>query len=148
MTVSQAVVEDTDNTKLPGTVFTPRQVRWLKGVVVGLGVVLVLGFLLVIVGMARTAMHVGEGGAKVASAPAPAQVATTNVPAGSSSGPVYDLPIPAGAAVLGTALDGDRLAMTLKTKRGQEILVFDLKRGAIVSTVKLTPHNFSAINAQ
>ncbi len=137
MSVSQAAVEDPDNTKLPGTVFTPRQVRMLKAVVIGLGVVLVVGLLLVIVGMAMTAMHMGEG-RKPAAAVAPA-VAVKTAGGKASAAPVYDLRVPAGATALATALDGDRLALTLKTQTGTEIVVLDLKTGARTATVKLTP---------
>jgi hypothetical protein len=137
MAISQDASVDTDNMKLPGTVFTPRQVRMLKYVVVGLGIVLVIGFLLVIVGMAYTASQIGKGSA-TAAAPA-AQIAA--VPKAADSSSTYQVAIPQGAEVLGTSLSGDRLAITLKTENGPEIMVVDLRRGRILSQLILRPRN-------
>lgn len=45
--------------------------------------------------------------------------------------------LPAGAAVASMSLDGDRLALNIKTKAGGEIVIYDLARGAVLQRIKL-----------
>ena len=51
-----------DNTPLPGTVFTPRQVRVLKIAVIVMGLLMVGGFAFVLAAIVYQASQVGQGG--------------------------------------------------------------------------------------
>src|SRR4029078_9128281 len=101
-----AVAREPDNTPLPGTVFTPRQVRSLKIAVIVMGVLLVGGFAFVLAAIVYQASrlgqpHSGEGAAQ-------------------SSGvqPEASVVVPKDATVTALSLDGDRLAIELKGKDG------------------------------
>jgi hypothetical protein len=118
---------EADNTPLPGSVFTPKQVRLLKFVVIGLGVVLVGGFLAVVLGIAYEASHPSKV----------ARVQAAAVPVAADTGPSFDVAVPEGAQVVSTSLDGERLALTLKTQSGPEIVVIDLRRRKVVSRIML-----------
>ena len=120
-----AVTSEPDNTPLPGTVFTPRQVRALKIAVIVMGILLVGGFGLVMATIVYQASKLGD---KKVSAPA---AAPETAPAA--------LSLPPGATVSSMALDGDRLALHLSTAAGPEIVVVDLATGRIVSRIKLKP---------
>ena len=121
-----AVKNKSNNTPLPGTVFTPRQVRILKIAVIAMGVLLVGGFLFVIGVIAYQASNLGQGKDK------PVAASSTVL-----SGSQAELAIPAGATVSSMALDGDRLALHLNSSTGQEIAVVDLNTGKVVSRIKL-----------
>jgi hypothetical protein len=129
MTAPQGNVEDRDSTIVPGTVFTERQVRLLKIVVIALGVLLVGGFLFVIgtiayqaskLGSDPQAVSAGEGG--------PAAL--------SEAGDVLELAVPRGAKVVATSLDGDRLAIHFATRAGPEIVVVDVRRRTVLARVR------------
>ncbi|MGH6735950.1 MAG: DUF6476 family protein [Methyloceanibacter sp.] len=122
-----AVTREPDNTPLPGTVFTPRQVRVLKIAVIVMGVLLVGGFAFVLATIVYQASRVGQN---EGAAPAPAAQITSET----------ELAIPQGATVTALDLDGDRLALHLTTSAGPEIAVIDLKTGKIVSRIKLKPN--------
>jgi hypothetical protein len=124
-----AVASEPDNTPLPGTVFTPRQVRVLKIAVIVMGILLVGGFAFVLAAIVYQASH-------------PAQDATlTGAQAVPGEGALsIDLPVPAGAAVTAMSLDGNRLAVHLAAPSGPEIAVIDLATGEIVAHVRLKPH--------
>ena len=125
-----AVKSESDNTPLPGTVFTPRQVRILKIAVIAMGVLLVGGFLFVIGVIAYQASNLGQG---KSSAPDEPAAASSTVLSGSEA----ELTIPAGATVSSMALDGDRLALHLTSSAGQEIAVIDLTTGKVISRITL-----------
>ena len=108
-----AVVSEPDNTPLPGTVFTPRQVRVLKIAVIVMGILLVGGFAFVLAAIVYQASRGGQGG-DGAGAAGPA--------------PGTELAIPKDATVTSLSLDGDRLALHLNSAAGPEIAVIDLKR--------------------
>ena len=55
-----AVVSEPDNTPLPGTVFTPRQVRVLKIAVIVMGILLVGGFAFVLAAIVYQASKGGQ----------------------------------------------------------------------------------------
>ena len=57
-----AVASEPDNTPLPGTVFTPRQVRVLKIAVIVMGLLLVGGFAFVLAAIAYQASGGGQSG--------------------------------------------------------------------------------------
>lgn len=121
-----AVSEPETNSTLPGTVFTPRQVRILKVAVIVMGVLLVGGFAFVLAAIvyqaSRPAQDAGATGAQVV----PGQGAVT-----------IDLPVPAGAAVTAMSLDGSRLAVHLNGPAGPEIAIVDLATGKVVAHVRL-----------
>ena len=119
-----AVTSEPDNTPLPGTVFTPRQVRVLKIVVIVMGVLLVGGFAFV---MAAIVYQASKLGPKTAAAPAPAAL----------PGLSAELLIPQDANITSMALDGDRLALHLNSSTGSEIAVIDVTTGKVLSRIKL-----------
>jgi hypothetical protein len=118
-----AVASEPDNTPLPGTVFTPRQVRALKVAVVVMGILLVGGFALVLATIVYQASKGGEGAT-------PSTLLTEMK---------VDLAVPKDASVTSLALDGERLALHLSSAEGAEIVVVDLTSGKVISRVKLQP---------
>ena len=118
-----AVLNEPDNTPLPGTVFTPRQVRVLKVAVIVMGILLVGGFAFVLAAIVYQASRGGQGGAGGAA----------------GAGVETDLPIPKDATVTSLSLDGDRLALHLQSSAGPEIVVVDLKSGKVVARIGLKP---------
>lgn len=118
-----AVTSEADNTPLPGTVFTPRQVRVLKIAVIVMGVLLVGGFSFVMAAIVYQASNLGERKSSPLPEVAPA--------------PQGDLRLPQGASVTSMALDGDRLAIHLKTDAGSEITVIDVVSGKVLSRIPL-----------
>jgi len=119
-----AVTSEPDNTPLPGTVFTPRQVRVLKIVVVVMGILLVGGFAFVMAAIVYQASKLGD---KKVQAPAVSTVAT----------PEALLALPKDATVTSMALDGDRLALHLQTSTGPVIAVIDVTTGKVLSRIKI-----------
>jgi hypothetical protein len=119
-----AVASEPDNTPLPGTVFTPRQVRVLKIAVIVMGILLVGGFAFVLAAIVYQASKGGQSAVGVGPPPA---------------GIEAELPIPKDATVTALSLDGDRLALHLQTSAGPEIVVIDLKSGKTLARVKLKP---------
>lgn len=117
-----AVLNEPDNTPLPGTVFTPRQVRVLKIAVIVMGILLVGGFAFVLAAIVYQASGGGQGGAGAGVA-----------------GVETDLPIAKDATVTSLALDGDRLALHLNSPGGPEIAVVDLKTGKVIARLRLKP---------
>ena len=117
-----AVASEPDNTPLPGTVFTPRQVRLLKIAVIAMGLLLVGGFALVLGAIVYQASQLSKEG----QAPAPA---TGSVEA--------EFAIPSDATITSLALDGDHLALHLQSSEGPEITVIDLKTGKVLTRLKL-----------
>jgi hypothetical protein len=120
-----AVTSEPDNTPLPGTVFTPRQVRVLKVAVIVMGVLLVGGFAFVMAAIVYQASKLGPK----AEAPVPAVL----------PGLATELVIPQDAKVTSMALDGDRLALQLESSTGPEIAVIDVTTGKVLSRIKLRP---------
>jgi hypothetical protein len=119
-----AVLNEPDNTPLPGTVFTPRQVRVLKIVVIVMGILLVGGFAFVMAAIVYQASQVGQGAGAGGAAP---------------NGVETELAIAKDATVGALSLDGDRLAIHLNSGAGPEIAVVDLKTGKIVARIRLKP---------
>jgi hypothetical protein len=116
-----------DNTPLPGTVFSPRQVRVLKVAVIVMGLLLVGGFAFVLAAIVYQASRAGQGATTGAEA------------AGTLASPESALPIPKDATVGSLALDGDRLAVHLTSPEGGEIAVIDLRSGKLIARIKLKP---------
>ncbi len=115
---------------MPGTVFTPRQVRVLKWVVIGLGVLLVVCFGLVIFGLVYQASSIGQA--------TDAPVMQNGV-AASAAPPVMALDTESGQSVAGVTLDADRLAVHLKGTQSEEIAVIDVKSGRVLRRIKVSP---------
>jgi hypothetical protein len=91
--------------------------------VIILGVLLVVGFLV----MVGTIIY------RMAN-PKPPQMATGKV----TAGPVLDLPMPAGARVRAMTLNEGKLAIHLDTgKRGEEIVVIDVRKGRELSRIRI-----------
>jgi hypothetical protein len=126
-----AVASEPDNTPLPGTVFNPRQVRLLKIAVIVMGILLVAGFAFVLAAIVYQASRLGDGAAPVG--------ATVSQPMALPEGLAAELPIPQGAEVTTLSLDGDRLAVHLKSQAGAEIAVIDLRSGKVLARVRLKP---------
>jgi hypothetical protein len=117
-----AVTTEADNTPLPGTVFTPRQVRVLKIAVIVMGVLLVGGFSFVMAAIVYQASNLGEKKSPLS---------------GVAPAPQGELRLPQGASLTSMALDGDRLALHLKTDAGSEIAVIDIVSGKVLSRIPL-----------
>jgi hypothetical protein len=115
-----AVASEPDNTPLPGTVFTPRQVRVLKVAVIVMGLLLVGGFAFVLAAIVYQASRGGQDRG-----------------AGTPEAVAAELAIPKDATIGSLSLDGDRLALHLNSALGPEIVVIDLATGAVVARVKL-----------
>jgi hypothetical protein len=123
-----SVADETDKGPVPGTVFTPRQVRILKIAVIVMGVLLVGGFAFVLAAIVYQASHPAQDAARANSA----------VAAGRGDRSI-GLPISPGSGVKALALDGNRLAVQLDGPSGPEIAVIDLASGTIVARVTLKP---------
>jgi hypothetical protein len=119
-----AVLDESENRPLPGTVFTPRQVRVLKIAVIVMGLLLVGGFAFVLAAIVYQASRGGQD--RDASAP----------PLG---GMDVEFAIAKDASVTALSLDGDRLAVHLDSAAGPEIAVVDLRTGKIIARIKLKP---------
>ena len=120
------VLDEPDNSPLPGTVFTPRQVRALKIAVIVMGLLLVGGFAFVL----AVIVYQASRGAQDKASP---------LPPAAAGGVAAELAIPKGASVTALSLDGDRLALHLNSASGPEIAVIDLKTGTIIARIKLKP---------
>ncbi len=129
-----AVASEPDNTPLPGTVFTPRQVRVLKVAVIVMGLLLVGGFAFV---LAAIVYQASRGGQATPSTEAEAAAGAGTSGAGTPA--LSELPIPKDATVTSLALDGDRLALHLNSPAGGEIAVIDVRSGKIIARIKLKP---------
>jgi hypothetical protein len=122
-----AALGDTGNAPLPGSVFTPRQVRLLKIAVIVMGVLLVGGFAFVLAAIVYQASHPGQAGM------------ATSASLHAAPEPGIDLPVGRDATVAAMSLDGSRLALHLTTAAGPEIVVIDLGSGKVVARVRLKP---------
>jgi hypothetical protein len=123
-----SVASEPEMSTLPGTVFSPRQVRILKIAVIVMGVLLVGGFAFVVAVIVYQASHPAQDATLTGAQAVPGQ-----------GGLSIDLPVPAGAAVSAMSLDGNRLAVHLNGAVGPEIVVIDLASGKVVAHVRLKP---------
>jgi hypothetical protein len=123
-----SVASEPETSSLPGTVFTPRQVRILKIAVIVMGVLLVGGFAFVLAAIVYQASHPAQDATLTGAQAVPGQGALS-----------IDLPVPAGAAVTAMSLDGNRLAVHLNGPAGPEIAVIDLASGKVIAHVRLRP---------
>lgn len=97
--------------------------RWLKALVIGMAVLIVVGTAVIAVTLARRSAGDGAAADGAATSSAPARLA-----------------LPAGARVIETALDGDRLALRIALAGGGErIVIIDARTGRRVAAVDLVP---------
>jgi len=94
--------------------------RVLKAVVIGLGVLIVLALGALAVGIART---MSGPAARTAAAAGPASV-TALAP---------------GSHILSMQASGDRLALLVRTRAGDEVDIVDLNTGKLVAKIKSPP---------
>ncbi len=95
--------------------------RTLKALVIGMGILIVVGTAVIAVMIARRGGDVGpaSGGASMT----PARIA-----------------LPAGARVIETALDGDRIALRIAlTGGGERVMIIDARTGRRIGAVDLMP---------
>ena len=117
------VLNEPENTPLPGTVFTPRQLRVLKVAVIVMGILLVGGFAFV---LAAIVYQASKGGQESKPSPIMSGIAT-------------NLPVAKDATINSLSLDGNRLALHLNTGSGPEVVVVDLQTGNVLARIKLKP---------
>lgn len=98
-----------------------RQVRVLKIVVIGLGVLLLIGFGVVIARIAYLATQPGRGL--------------------SSSAPLHDINValPSGAVVRNTTISGDRMMVQFESPQQTGIVVINLTTGQVISRIGFGP---------
>lgn len=106
--------------KIPGTVFSPRQVKQLKFAVIAMGIALVGGFALVMGTIVYQASSLGKS--------TPAAVAKD-----------ASLALGSGETISHIALDGDRLAVHVTGPTGQEIRVIDMATGRVIARIGVKP---------
>ena len=98
----------------------------LKWAVIVMGILLVVGFAVVILTIVnRSVEHRNNGGA-----PAMNSIA-------GQGGIDTDLPVAPGAEITALDIDGGRLAVTIKSASGSEIAVIHIKSGKIIRRIKL-----------
>lgn len=105
--------------------FTDAQIRRLKFAVIGMGILLVLGFLTVI---GRIVYLVSRSSPTV-DRPVAATAVKQDV----------RLAMPQGAVVRHVSVSGNRLAVHYEWPAGAAVAVVDLATGNVVSTVELAP---------
>lgn len=123
-----------EDERIEGTVFTPRQVGMLKIAVVVMGIMLLAGLAAVIAGLIYQASKVGKKTPEApvaASAPEPVSLERA------ASGALEALSIPGDGEVVSMSLDGQRLALYVRSREDAEIVIVDLTTGKVVSRVKI-----------
>jgi hypothetical protein len=124
-----------EDVPIEGTVLTPRQVGKLKIAVVVMGVLLLAGLAAVIAGLIYQASKVGKKTPAEATAAAPPLDPVSSERAASSA--LQALSIPGDGEVVSMSLDGQRLALYVRSREEAEIVVVDLTTGKVVSRVKI-----------
>lgn len=124
-----AVMSEPDNSPLPGTVFTPRQVRALKIAVIVMGVLLVGGFAFVLAAIVYQASHLGKGAAGETTDPSLVRREVGGI----------ELALPRDATVTSMDLDGERLALHLNSSLGPEVVIVHVATGKILARIKIKP---------
>ena len=142
---SAAEIDDEDGV-IPGTIFNERQARILKIAVIAMGVMLIVGFALLIGLIAYKA-------SKPRPQPAPIAPAGVEVPRADISGapvtavagveapgPVSEIEasIAKGATYVATTMNGDRLVVTLRTpEKDLQLMLFDVRNWRLLGTARL-----------
>lgn len=115
-------------TPAPGQTFTPRQLRILKASVFIMGVLLVVGFGLLLVGIYLQAGKIGK---------APARTPAMSVASG--GGEPLSVPVDAGFELQEVLADQGRLILHLKRQGESEFAVIDLASGREIQRITLAP---------
>jgi len=104
-----------------GDVPDARQIRVLKIVVIGLGILLLIGFGVVIARIAHLATQSGRGL--------------------SGTGVLQDINValPSGAVVRNTTVSGDRLTVQFESPHQTGIVVINLTTGQVISRIGFSP---------
>lgn len=115
--------------------------RLLKGIVIGLGIMILIAFAGVVAGMAYRASQVGK------TAPAPGKSGSAAAPSvvlparPSESEPALRtdvrLALPAGSTVRASSLSGSRLVVVHDGPGGAGIIVLDLTTGQVASRIAI-----------
>jgi hypothetical protein len=123
-------------TALPvGQSFTPKQLRILKASVIIMGVLLVLGFGLLLIGLYLQATKVGKP--QIATPPS-VSVPLSGV-AAPASRPAVSIAIEPGAELHETFADQGRLILHLKRNGESEFAVIDLATGRETQRILIAP---------
>ncbi len=99
--------------------WSARNVRAIKAAVYIMGVLIVIAAVALV---AAIVMKAERGGKTTAAGFGDLEVA-----------------VPAGATVTGSRLDGDRLVIDISSPQGGEVVIVDVKKGAVLGRVKLAP---------
>jgi hypothetical protein len=118
----------TDDAPIPGSVFNQRQVRTLKIVVIVLGILLVLGFALLVAGLYHEATKLDGQAERTAAGPVAPAV---------KPGSEVRVDVPEGATVERIAVDGERIVLHVRSPEGEEVVIIDTAQGHVVSRVRL-----------
>ena len=125
---------DDAETPAPGQTFTPKQLRILKASVIIMGVLLVVGFGLLLVGIYLQASKIGKAPART-----PAMnVATGTAATGTATGPLA-VAVEPGFELQEVLADQGRLILHLKRQGESEFAVIDLATGREAQRITLTP---------
>ena len=116
---------------IEGTVFNERQVKLLKYVVIGLGVLLLLGLAIIISTIVYKASQMGDD--ENAGNP------TITRSVSHANTKMSAIAITEGSKVIATSIDGARLAITVESKGGFSIFVIDVRSGKLLSRTELAP---------
>ncbi len=121
---------DADNQPLEGTVMTPRQVGILKVIVIVMGLLLVIGFTVMIIALVYQAAQLGKGKTDhPAIVKSKANARTSDI----------DLSVPQGSKVKAMSLNGTHLVLHLENQKGDEITILDLQTGKVIRRIRLKP---------
>lgn len=111
--------------------------RLLKGIVIGLGVMILIAFAGVVAGMVYRASQVGKAGtvtSKPGAAPAVVLPARPSEPEPALRADIR-LALPAGSTVRASSLSGSRLVVVHDGPGGAGIVVLDLTTGQVASRI-------------
>ena len=114
-------VEPAGSPAQPGAEPDARQIRILKIVVISLGMLLLIGFAVVIARIAYLATQPGRG------------IGATSAPQN------LNVALPPGAVIRQTAVSGDRMTVHFESPQQTGIIVVNLITGQIVSRIDFSP---------
>jgi hypothetical protein len=119
--------DEKDQQRIEGTVFTANQVQKLKVVVVIMGILLVLGFFVLIAGLVNEARKLQD------------KDKGTVVSVSRQVIPVLN----AGDKIVSTAMFDNKVAITVQTTKAVKLVVIDTGLGIIISSTCLTEEECS-----
>jgi hypothetical protein len=99
--------------------WSERNVRLLKRAVYIMGILIVVGTIVLVVAIV---MKAGRSDDK-------------RVPGFGD----IDVGVPAGASIVASRLDGDRLSIDIVSPQGPEVVIVDVKKGVVLGRVRLRP---------